>query len=88
MEEIKKNPDNPVTIGTNTATDKKTAQEQAQEFIQDMLAGQPQKKLNFWEKLAARRMAKELRRLGMLTNGQKGFTEETYEAVIQMLKEM
>jgi len=87
MEEIK-NPDNPVTIGTHTATDKKTAQQQAEEFIQDMLAGQPQKKLNFWEKLAAKRMAKELRRLGMITNGQKGFTEETYEAVIEMLKEM
>ncbi len=88
MEKNQKNPDNPVTIGANTATDKKTAQEQAEEFINDMLAGAPQKKLNFWEKIAARRMAKELRRLGMLTGGQKGFTEETYEAVIQMLKEM
>lgn len=88
MEEKNQTPDNPVTIGTNTATNKKTAKEEAQEFIQDMLAGAPQKKLNFWEKLAARRMAKELRRLGMLTNGQKGFTEETYEAVVKMLKEM
>ena len=87
MEEIK-NPDNPVTIGANTATDKKTAQEEAQEFIQDMLAGAQQKKLNFWEKIAAKRMAKELRRLGMLTNGQKGFDQETYDAVIQMLKDM
>lgn len=88
MQENQKNPDNPVTIGTTTATDKKTAKEQAEEFINDMLAGAPQKKLNFWEKIAARRMAKELRRLGMLTNGQKGFDQETYDAVIQMLKEM
>ena len=88
MEKNQNGPDNPVTIGTNTATNKKTAQEEAQEFINDMLAGATQKKLSFWEKVAAKRMARELRRLGMLTNGQKGFDQETYEAVIKMLKEM
>ena len=88
MEKNQNGPDNPVTIGANTATDKKTAQQQAEEFINDMLSGATQKKLSFWEKVAAKRMAKELRRLGMITNGQKGFDQETYEAVIKMIKEM
>ena len=80
--------ENPVTIGTSTATDKKTAQQKAEEFINDMLNGQQQKKLNFWERRAAKRMARELRRLGILTNGAKGFDEETYDAVIEILRNM
>ena len=45
-------------------------------------------KLSYHERQTAKIMAKELRRLGMLTNGKKGFDQETYEAVIQKLKEM
>lgn len=45
-------------------------------------------KLSYHERQTAKIMAKELRRLGMLTNGKKGFDQETYDAVIQKLKEM
>ena len=45
-------------------------------------------KLSYHERQTAKIMAKELRRLGMLTDGKKGFDQETYEAVIQKLKEM
>lgn len=45
-------------------------------------------KLSYHERQTAKIMAKELRRLGMLTDGKKGFDQKTYEAVIQKLKEM
>ncbi len=45
-------------------------------------------KLSYHERQTAKIMAKELRRLGILTNGKKGFDQETYDTVIQKLKEM
>ncbi|MBP5399961.1 MAG: hypothetical protein J6Y53_06090 [Alphaproteobacteria bacterium] len=45
-------------------------------------------KLSYHEKQTAKIIAKELRRLGMLTDGKKGFNQEAYDTVIKKLKAM
>lgn len=80
-------PDGPIIIGVGTSTDKQTARQEAEEFIKE-IGNKPQQKLNLWQRMAARRMARELRKLYKETNGAKGISEETFQEILKVLKEM
>lgn len=93
MENIQNNqngqqgPDGPIIIGVGTSTDKTTARQEAEQFFSE-IGNKPQQKLNLWQRMAARRMARELRKLYKETNGAKGISEEIFQEIIKMLKEM
>ena len=93
MENIQNNqnsqqgPDGPIIIGVGTSTNKKTAKEDAAEFFNG-IESRPRPQLSIWQRMAARRMARQLRKIYKETGGKQGISEEVYQEILKMLKNM